>query len=80
MTITNTIARYIALPLVSAGIIGGAALGLAGTAAAASTATTTAPAPSATTTNGNFNAPTTCATPAYTPVGGVQAWREYHRG
>jgi hypothetical protein len=31
----NTIARYIALPIVSAGIFGGAALGLAGTAGAA---------------------------------------------
>ncbi|HEX3546257.1 MAG TPA: hypothetical protein VHU62_06750 [Mycobacterium sp.] len=34
-TITARIARYIALPVVSAGIIGGAALGLAGTATAA---------------------------------------------
>ena len=31
----STIARYLALPLLSAGIIGGAALGLAGTANAA---------------------------------------------
>ena len=31
----NTIARYLALPLLSAGIISGAALGLAGTASAA---------------------------------------------
>jgi hypothetical protein len=36
----NTIARYIALPIVSAGIVGGAALGLAGMANAA---TPTAP-------------------------------------
>jgi hypothetical protein len=36
----NTIARYIALPIVSAGIFGGAALGLAGMANAA---TPTAP-------------------------------------
>jgi hypothetical protein len=34
-TITHTVARYIALPLVSAGIIGGAALGMAGMANAA---------------------------------------------
>jgi hypothetical protein len=34
-TITARIARYIALPVVSAGIIGGAALGLAGMANAA---------------------------------------------
>jgi hypothetical protein len=30
MTITRTFARYIALPAISAGILGGAALGLAG--------------------------------------------------
>lgn len=30
MTITRTFTRYIALPVVSAGILGGAALGLAG--------------------------------------------------
>jgi hypothetical protein len=30
MTITRTFARYISLPAVSAGILGGAALGLAG--------------------------------------------------
>jgi Spy/CpxP family protein refolding chaperone len=39
-TNTNTrrrFARYFALPIVSAGIIGGAALGLAGTASAAAT-------------------------------------------
>jgi hypothetical protein len=41
----NTIARYIALPIVSAGIVGGAALGLAGMANAA---TPTAPAAPAT--------------------------------
>ena len=33
--ITRTFARYIALPIVSAGIIGGAALGMAGMAGAA---------------------------------------------
>jgi hypothetical protein len=33
----NTFARFIALPIVSAGIIGGAALGLAGAASAATT-------------------------------------------
>jgi hypothetical protein len=36
-TNTRRFARYFALPIVSAGIIGGAALGLAGTAGAAST-------------------------------------------
>jgi len=34
---TTRFARYFALPIVSAGIIGGAALGLAGTASAADT-------------------------------------------
>ncbi|MDT5282576.1 MAG: hypothetical protein QOJ20_3771 [Mycobacterium sp.] len=36
-TNTSRFARYIALPIVSAGMIGGAALGLAGTANAATT-------------------------------------------
>jgi hypothetical protein len=36
-TTTRRFARYFALPIVSAGIIGGAALGLAGTASAADT-------------------------------------------
>ena len=35
--ITRRFARYLALPIVSAGIIGGAALGLAGAASAATT-------------------------------------------
>ena len=78
-TITN-IARLIALPIVSAGIIGGAALGRAGAATAASTPTTAGPAPSISTIDGNFHAPTTYAMPAYNPPIGVQAWREYHRG
>jgi hypothetical protein len=79
-TITNTIARYIALPIISAGIIGGAALGLAGAANATSTATTPGAAPSISTTDGNFHAPITHATPAWNPVPGAKAWREYHRG
>ncbi|BBX02758.1 hypothetical protein BST36_03390 [Mycolicibacterium moriokaense] len=36
-TITHRIARYIALPIMSAGIVGGAALGMAGMANAATT-------------------------------------------
>ena len=36
-TTARRFARYLALPIVSAGIIGGAALGLAGTASAADT-------------------------------------------
>jgi hypothetical protein len=39
----NMIARYIALPVVSAGIFGGAALGLAGMANAATTTQPTGP-------------------------------------
>ena len=39
----NTIARYIALPVVSAGILGGAALGLAGMANAATPTGPTGP-------------------------------------
>ena len=38
-TIVRSFARYIALPVVSAGVIGGAALGLAGMANAATTIT-----------------------------------------
>jgi hypothetical protein len=49
-------------------------------ASAASTPTTPGPAPSISTTDGNFHAPTTYATPAYNPVAGIHAWREYHRG
>ena len=81
-TITTTIARFVALPIVSAGIIGGAALGLAGTAGASTTinTTTAGSAPSISTVDGNFHAPTTYATPAWNPVPGVQAWRYYHRG
>lgn len=40
----STIARYLALPLLSAGIIGGAALGLAGAASAAEVAPSPGPA------------------------------------
>ena len=42
--IAQRIVRYMALPIVSAGIIGGAALGLAGTANAATTADVRPPA------------------------------------
>ena len=41
--ITRTFARYFALPIVSAGIIGGAALGMAGTANAATQTQPTGP-------------------------------------
>jgi hypothetical protein len=81
MTIITTIARFAALPIVAAGIAGGAALGLAGAAGATTTTTTTTgPTSTVSTINGNFNAPTTYATRAYDPQPGVQAWRTYHRG
>lgn len=80
MTITTTIARFAALPIIAAGIAGGAALGLTGAASATTTTTTTGPTSSVSTINGNFTAPTTYASPAYNPQPGVQAWRYYHRG
>ncbi len=65
----NNIARYLALPIVSAGILGGAALGLAGMANA--TATTTQ--------NGSHTAivatPDTYARPAPSALPG---WRFHH--
>ena len=63
----NVIARYIALPIVSAGIFGGAALGLAGMASAATT-TPTGP--------GSSYAPSVKAKPAPTAKPG---WHN-HKG
>lgn len=74
-TITTTIARFVALPIIAAGIAGGAALGFAG---AASAATTPGAAPSISTTDGNFHAPTTYSRPM-TIAPGARAHREYHR-
>jgi hypothetical protein len=71
-TITRNLARFIALPIVSAGIIGGAALGLAGTASATT--------PPSTNNTANFHAPTTHARPAPTVKAGVQAHRARHLG
>ena len=68
--ITRNLARFIALPIVSAGIIAGAALGLAGTASA------TATPPTNDTTN--FHAPTTYANPAPSVAPGAQAHRARH--
>ncbi len=66
---TNIIARYIALPIVSAGILGGAALGLAGMANAEVT----------TTQNGGHTSivatPDTYAKPAPSAIPG---WRFHH--
>ena len=63
------IARYIALPIVSAGIIGGAALGLAGMANAATTTTQDSTGVSIVT------SPDTYATPALDAMPG---WRHHH--
>ena len=63
------IARYIALPIVSAGIIGGAALGLAGMANAATTTTQDSTGTSIVTT------PDTYAKPAPNAMPG---WRHHH--
>jgi hypothetical protein len=59
-------ARLLALPIISAGIIGGAALGLAGTANAAATAPTGP---------GYSYSPGTYATPAPTQLPG---WHNHH--
>jgi hypothetical protein len=59
MNITQRLARYIALPALSAGIIGGAALGLAGTASAG-----TYPEHDQTPRTGLVAAPTVTAPPA----------------
>jgi len=66
---TNNIARYIALPIVSAGILGGAALGLAGMANAAVTTTQHGSNTTIVTT------PDTYAKPAPTALPG---WRFHH--
>ena len=65
----NNIARYIALPVVSVGILGGAALGLAGMANAAVTTTQNGPSTSIVAT------PDTHAAPAPNAIPG---WRFHH--
>jgi hypothetical protein len=64
-----TIARYIALPIVSAGIIGGAALGLAGMANAAVTTTQNSTGSSMAATPDHFAKPAPSAMPG---------WRHHH--
>jgi hypothetical protein len=66
--IARTFARYIALPVVSAGIIGGAALGLAGMASAATSTEPTGP--------GYSYAPSVTAHPAPDAVPG----HHWHHG
>ena len=63
---TTRFARYFALPIISAGIIGGAALGLAGTASAADT---------------DVKPPAIVATPdvkAHPAPEAVPGWRAHH--
>jgi hypothetical protein len=64
-----TIARYLALPIVSAGILGGAALGLAGMASAATTSTDHS------TGTAIVTSPDTYAKPAPSALPG---WRHHH--
>jgi hypothetical protein len=66
-TITRTFARYFALPIVSAGIIGGAALGMAGMANAATPTEPSGP--------GHSYAPPVQAHPAPEAVPG---WHNHH--
>jgi hypothetical protein len=68
-TIARSFARYIALPVVSAGIIGGAALGLAGMASAATVTTETS------TGSAIVASPDTYAKPAASALPG---WRHHH--
>jgi hypothetical protein len=67
--IARSFARYIALPVVSAGIIGGAALGLAGMASAATSVTETS------TGTAIVASPDTYAKPAPSALPG---WRHHH--
>jgi hypothetical protein len=66
-TITARIARYIALPVVSAGIVGGAALGMAGMANAATQTQPTGP--------GYMYSPSVTAAPA---PGVDPGWHDNH--
>lgn len=68
-TIARSFARYIALPVVSAGILGGAALGLAGMANATTTVTQNGPNASIVT------SPDTYAKPAPNALPG---WHHHH--
>jgi hypothetical protein len=67
--ITRSFARFIAIPAVSAGILGGAALGLAGMASAATTVTETS------TGSAIVATPDTHARPAPSALPG---WRHHH--
>jgi hypothetical protein len=71
-TIVRNLTRYLALPLVAAGIAGGAILGSAGAANAA-------PSISAND-HGNFHAPSIRATPPTMVQPGARWHRHHHRG
>jgi hypothetical protein len=71
MNTTRTLTRLLALPLLSAGIVAGAALGMAGTANAAP--------PISANDSGNFHAPKTKATPAPAAQPGARWHREHNR-
>ena len=70
---TRTLARYIALPAVSAGILGGAALGLAGMANAGTYSYTPSPRP------GIVAGPSVKAPPPPTATPGARWHREHNR-
>jgi hypothetical protein len=67
----NTLTRWLALPILSAGIVAGAALGMAGTANAAPSISPNS--------SGNFHSPKTKATPAPTAQPGARWHREHNR-
>lgn len=71
MTITRSLARYVALPVVSAGILGGAALGLAGMANAGTYSYEPTPRP------GIVATPNTIARPPIVVVPGHR-WHNHH--
>jgi hypothetical protein len=70
----NRFARYIALPALSAGIIGGAALGLAGAASAGTYSYQPVPRP------GISSGPVVKAQPPAGATPGARWHREHHRG
>jgi hypothetical protein len=71
MTITRSFARYVALPVVSAGILGGATLGLAGMANAGTYSYEPTPRP------GIVATPNTIARPPIVVVPGHR-WHNHH--
>lgn len=72
-TITRSLARYIALPAVAAGIVAGAAVGMAGMANAGTYSYQPSPRP------GIVVTPNTTAQPPVTAVPGGR-WHRHHHG